>query len=323
MAKPAPNTPWAWQVSAAYVPSIGINIPRVIDLNHVDVNLSSIDKFIQKNSDLNKLLIDSNQVKGKLLKLQKGRRLRKVIYDNIIQFIDDPANISPVLANLIVLGHISAVESYFREIFRKIILIDSIAQQSCREKLVSYGATLIHTKEALPDAILENTTFSGAYNVAEALREFIGIKGNLPNGLSTALTQYSKVCHLRHCIVHRFGNLGVNNAIKLDWDTHKLHVDKPIKIDFTGLQEVALICVNIVKEANTFIWNTIMTRQIADLDGNSIKKKNSVEWTWNWAQDQKRFKKYYNIFYSTIQPPTNQDITLAYNNYKTKYQQLT
>jgi hypothetical protein len=316
------NTIYEWPVCSMYTPSTGMDVTRVIDLAYSEGKHSSIDKFFQKNSDLNKLLIDSNQVKNELKHLFETKQLKNASYQKLIKYIDNPLNISPVLANLIVLGHISSVESYFRELFRKIIIIDVIAQRSCREKMVSYGAALVHKRDALPDAILESVTFSGSYNISESLKEYLGIKGSLPSGLSSALQEYSKVCHLRHCIVHRFGKIGVNNAIKLDWDTHKLHVEKPIKIDFSGLQDVSQICSNIVKETNNFVWQMVMMRQISDYDGNTFKKKLNTEWHWKWGADRVKFKKYFDIFYSTFDPPSITDVRQAYNVYKLKYHSL-
>jgi len=316
------NTIYSWPVNNSYLPPSGIDITRIIDSTHLDSDMSSIDTFIQKNIDLNKLLIDSNKVKNKLEKLYKGRRLKKATYNSIINYIDDPLNIPPVLANLIVLGHISAVESYFREMFRKVILIDTVAQQACREKMVTYGAAVIHKREALPDAMLESITFSGSKNITESLKEYLGINSAFPSGFTQALKEYSKVCHLRHCIVHRFGKLGVNNAMRLDWEQHKSQIDKPIKIDFSALQEVSQICSNIVKEVNNFVWNMVMMRQITEIDGNVFKKKNVVEWKWKWVKDRIKFKKYFDIFYSTLASPAVSDIKMAYVNYKDKYNTL-
>ncbi len=322
MAKKIANTIYNWPVNNSYAPPSILDVTNVIDISYLDSSFSPIDTFIQKNIDLNKLIIDSNKVKNKLERLYNGKRLKKDTYNKILSYINDPMNISPVLANLIVLGHISAVESYFREILRKIIIIDSVAQHSCREKMLSYGAAITHKKDALPDALLESISFSSAHNIHESLKEYIGIKGVLPSGLSEALSEYSKVCHLRHCIVHRFGKLGINNAMKLDWEKHKSHVDKPIKIDYVALQEISQICSNIVKEVNNYLWNMIMMRQIADYDGNVFKKKSSVEWKWQWNKDRIKFKKNFDVFYSNLASPPVIDIKVAYNDYKTKFNSL-
>jgi hypothetical protein len=316
---PTDKTIYGWRINSAYTPPAGFNISNVFDMSTQDDNASPIDMFIQKSVELNRLLLDPNSVKGALLKLKRGRRLKQSIYDKIITHIDNPVNVSPVLSNLVVLGHISAVESYFREMFRQVILIDNIAQDACREQFVTFGAATTHDVKTLPNALLEKTTFSGRYNIQEALKDYLDFKGNLPTAIDEVLKEFSKICQLRHCIVHRFGKLGVSNAIKIDWQTHKSHVERPIKINYNDLQNVSQICSNLVKEINNYSWQTLMMRLISDGTYNSYKKKNTISWTWNWKDDKAKFKKYYDIFFSVLASPTNVDIKSAYRDYQNKY----
>ena len=65
-----------------------------------------------------------------------------------------------------------------------------------------------------------------------------------------------------------------------------------------------------------------MMRQITEIDGNVFKKKNVVEWKWKWVKDRIKFKKYFDIFYSTLASPAVSDIKMAYVNYKDKYNTL-
>jgi len=318
----ADRTLFNWTINNAYIPPSGLVISNVFDLSHQDTNIAPIDTFIQKNVDLNKLLLDPNNLTSEIDRLQSKRKISNHAYTSIKAYINSTANVSPVLANLILLGHISAVESYFREMFRRVILIDEQAQEVCREKALSYGAAITHKLTSLPDALLEQINFASSYNITEALKEYLGIKGNYPTGLTTGLTQYSKICQLRHCIIHRFGKLGINNAMKIDWHTHKVHVEKPIKIDFNSLQEVSQVCVNIVKEINNYVWQTIMMRQIADGNYNNFSKKGRVVWTWNWAADRARFKNYFSVFISTLAPPPVTSMKLAYESFKLKYTNL-
>lgn len=62
------------------------------------------------------------------------------------------------------------------------------------------------------------------------------------------------VCQLRHCIVHRFGFLGSNNAITLGLATHKNYLEKPLVISFSHLNEMVQVCENTVKLINNFLF---------------------------------------------------------------------
>src|SRR5690606_7435082 len=126
-----------------------------------------------------------------------------------------PTDFNDLNANLVVLGCISVFESYMREVIRRTILIDDITKRNCEAMPLSYGAAISHRASLLPEAILEDVSFAGKKNVIESLKNFIAIKGTLPNSLLLALDEFSKVCELRHCLVHRFGKLGAKNAIKL------------------------------------------------------------------------------------------------------------
>lgn len=312
-------TIFSWNINSTYIPPSTLVISDLIDLSHVESNASPIDIFINKNVDLNRLILDPNNIKNEIETLHRGRRIKNYAYNRLSSFITNVNNVSPVLGNLALLGHISAVESYFRELFRRLILIDELTQKACREKLVTYGATLTHKSNTLPDALLEGISFSGSSNITESLRDFIGIRGNLPNSVTSVLDQFSRICQLRHCIVHRFGKIGVSNAIKLDWHAHKGHVEKPIKIDYNSLQEVSQICLNVVKEVNNYVWQSVMMRQIADGNYNNYNKKRNIDWSWNWKNDRKKFKVYYDVFDSLIAPAAIRDMRQAYNDYKTKY----
>lgn len=310
---------YGWEINSCYIPLTNFNIATVIDTTFTDPKSAPIDTFISKNKELNKILLDSNGVKAELDRLKAARRISAIAYDRLSNHLNNPVNISPVIANLILLGHISAVESYFRELFRRIILIDNEAQQACREKSLSYGAALVHDHNSLPDALLEGTNFSGKTNVEEALRTYIGIKGNLPDKIKTVLLDYSQICQLRHCIIHRFGKLGVNNAMKLDWHALRLHVEKPIKLDYAALQNASQICLNVVKEINLYTFQALMMRQIAVGQYNNFKKNTAVEWKWIWRDDKKIFKRYYDIFFSNLAPPANANMKAAYTDYQNKY----
>lgn len=316
---PTDKTLYNWSINNSYITPARLVTNSLFDQSYTDSNISAMDTFLQKNTELNKLLLDPNNISSELTNLKTRRKLSETAYTTLVSFITNTSTVSPVLANLILLGHISAVESYFREMLRRVILIDEHAQDACREKLLTYSAALTHKREALPDALLEQTNFAASYNITEALKEFLGIKGTFPSSITTSLKDYSNVCQLRHCIVHRFGKLGIKNAIQLDWHTHKIHIDKPIKTNWSSIQEVSQICLNLIKEVNNFTWQFIMMRQIAEGTFNNFKKKSTIAWTWDWKKDKKKFKTYYDIFFSTIAPPTTSNMKMAYIELKNKY----
>jgi len=250
----------------------------LFDENYNESDSSAIDTFFEKTQDLIKLL---------------GIPEKPIL---------------PNMANLIVLGYVSAVESYFREIIRKIIIIDKVAQESCENQSLTYGAALIHSQEMLPEALLENCSFASKKNIIDAMRTFVAIKGNIPNNIDEILEHFSKVCQLRHCIVHRFGRLGSKNMIGLGLSKHKDYLEKPLKLDFDKLNGIFLVCNSTVKVINNFLFQKIVARTVT----NEV-----IEWRWNFVEDKNEFEKYYNIFASIKEPPeSNTTLQDTYNEFK-------
>jgi len=247
-----------------YSKSSKLETQGLFDTDFKESNISPIDTFFEKTTELNKL-------------------------------IADPDDFPDQLAGLILLGYVSAVESYFREIIRKLILIDTASKRICEKHSLTYGAAIIYDSEMLPEAMLENCSFARSKNIEESLKNFLGItKGDYSSDLNEALDQFSKVCQLRHCSVHRFGRLGSNNAIALGLEDHKEYLEKPLKIDFNTLQEIFLVCNNTVKEINNFLFEKILIRNVSE---------GLYSWEWDLRKDKNEFIKYYNLFVSEKNPP--------------------
>jgi len=288
MKKPKPE--YKYQVNDSSQ-VIQFDTHNLFDKDYSESYLSAIDTFLEKIQGLSNLL---------------GSHL--IIDDSNAQRIP---KIPEHLANLMVLAYVSAVESYFREIIRKIIIVDEAAQKVCEIHSLTYGAALIHSQDMLPEALLEGCSFASGENIISAIKTFIGfknIKGEMPSEVKEVLEYFSKVCQLRHCIVHRFGRLGSKNMIELGLAKHKDFLEKPLKLDFNQLNDILLVCNNTVKVINNFLFQRIMARTVDD---------KVVHWHWDLRKDKKEFKKYYDIFASTVEPPVS-DATLidAYYEFK-------
>lgn len=206
--------------------------------------------------------------------------------------------------NLILLGYISAVESYLREIIRKLILIDDSCRVSSESQTLNYGAALNYQTEMLPEALLEKSSYASKKNIMDSFKNFLGLKGQVSAELTSALEEFEKICHLRHCIVHRFGKLGSSNAIKLGLDSHSYCLEKPIQIDTNKLFSINTICQNTVSVINDYLYKKILLR---------TTNSNFSNWCWDLRRDKSKFKIYYDIFYCTVNSPPNSDLKSTYN----------
>ena len=252
------------------------------DVSHNDNGLSPIDLFITNTKQLNKLVSESY---------------------------------TPVLGNLILLGYVSAAESYIRSLIRKLILCDEYISVLVSEKNLSYAAALHHKKEILPEALLEGFSLASPHNVFEALKELIGMKGNRPNPLVLPSLEFRKDCELRHCCVHRFGKLGSNNAIRLGLASHTKSLEKPILLLAEDVDRIAFIVDNFVRSINNYVFKFLLERSVKNKDDSGTICY-EVEWSWEYAKDKKRFNKYYKVFSSQEDVYKSMGIRKAYEKFR-------
>lgn len=199
-----------------------------------------------------------------------------------------PNDFDALQGQLVLLGVIAAVESYLRTLFRRLISIDSISQESVHRRDVSFGAAIHLSKEMLPEAILERISFISRSSIEETLRELLAIKGKVPSELDLAIEHYVRVCQLRHCAVHRFGKLGVSNAIFLGLSDHKELLEKPLQLNYAALQNAIAISTGLVKTINNFLFNEVLSRI------------SPSSWTGQYRRDRRLFLTYYALFADTV-----------------------
>jgi hypothetical protein len=185
---------------------------------------------------------------------------------------------------LVLLGVIAAVESYFRTLFRRLITFDPVCQEVVENRDISFSAAIHLKKEMLPEAMLERISFISVFNIKAAIKDLLGVSGNVSSELTLAMDDYVRVCQLRHCAVHRFGKLGVSNAISLGMEKHKSLLEKPLLLDYTSLQNIIAIATCLVKTLNDFLFNEFLSR---------IPR---ASWKEKYVNDRKLFISYYNIF---------------------------
>ncbi|MDD3898215.1 MAG: hypothetical protein PHE82_04565, partial [Syntrophomonadaceae bacterium] len=221
------------------------------------------------------------------------------------------------LTNMILLGCISAVESYVRKIIRSIINVDDFSRKNCEGQILRYGAVLVHQdKTMLPEALLEEYSFASGWNIKDIIDKFLGIKFGNSEPFNTVFKEFSIICQLRHCVVHRFGFLGSKNAIELGLSEHKQFLEKPIQIDFDHLNEIVQVCENLVKVINNHLFCEVLERTFLS---------NTEIWYFDYRRDKKTFKKYLDVFKDSSSSDDCKDIYKKFilsmkNNYGREYQ---
>jgi hypothetical protein len=238
----------------------------LFDVKHRESRVSPIDEFLKRLQAVNKLA-------------------------------PQPSNFDAFQGQLVLLGAVAAVESYLRTLFRRLIAMDTASQNSVHDQDVSYGAALYLPKDLMPEAILERIAFVSEKSIVEALRKLLAISVQIPADLDSAISDYVRICQLRHCAVHRFGKLGVKNAISLGLADHHNLLEKPLKLDYVSLQNAIAIATGLVKTLNNFLFNEMICR----IPENT--------WSGTYSADKALFKNYYQLFADKVSaqrtPPAN------------------
>lgn len=247
-------------------PTVGTHI--LFDVGHARPLVSPLDQFIANTASINVIFIPYTQ---------QGRTLPRT------------------LGFLITLGYMSAVESYFRTIIRGLINIDEHVRKLAEPRSLSFGAAIYHDVEMLPEALLEDISFASVERLKEAFRDFLGVKGNFPPDYLIQLNEFKKLCELRHCCVHRFGQLGTKNAISSGLASHKSLLEKPFAPTVNDIQNISDMLRTFVMSSNNFLFKYILERTARNKDDKG-EKFYATDWAWNYYTDLDRFRKYYDLF---------------------------
>lgn len=265
-----------------------LDTTRLFDVTHQEPNLSPIDQFIENNNAINVIWL--------------GRQ-----------------SITPELSSIVLLGYMSAVESYMRAIIRGLINIDLTSRKMVEAHQISFGAAVNHKKHILPDALLEEVSFVGADYIKKSINKYLGLSPNYV-GMDKYFDEFEKICQLRHCCTHRFGMLGTKNALALGLDEHNQCLGKPLKLTNDNLEIAAEILRNFVKNLNNLIFSSVLERSVRGGKTSAGVPVQKIEWKWVYYQDKKIFSKYYYLFSSTKDSIPSIPLRDVYNRFLSAHQ---
>lgn len=219
---------------------------------------------------------------------------------------------TPELGSVLLLGHVSAVESYLRGVVRGLVHVDEHTESLASPKELTYFAASHHARDLLPEALLESISFSNAATVSFTLKEFCGItgmgNGNFPKELKSVFDKYSDICQLRHCCVHRFGLLGASNAHKLGLPKGSPQIEKPLSLTIDMLEDISSILQKFVLSLNAYIYQDVLQRTFSRSSLNTPDESEhqyDAKWALDFAQDEARFAQYHSLFaVTTVNPPS-------------------
>ncbi|MGS0756750.1 hypothetical protein ACVBEH_20240 [Roseateles sp. GG27B] len=272
-------------------PRLPIDTSKLFDATYVEANVSPVDQFLDNCIPLNKQWSSLGSVQ----------------------------EVVPELGRLILVGYASAVEGYMRSLIRKLVYSDPYTRLLCAPMQLSYAAALHHRSAMLPDALLEEISFSTQKVIEPTLIKYIGIK-SLTSGTKKLLEEFDQILQLRHCCTHRFGKLGAKNATALGLQTHRTFLEKPVLVNKAALGSIADLTFSLVKSINNDVFTFVLHRAATEKLVGSTKP--GIGWTWHKARDRKKFNTYYDIFCSMTDAVPSPAADTLYELFRTQYRMV-
>ncbi|WP_146161059.1 hypothetical protein [Vibrio splendidus] len=208
---------------------------------------------------------------------------------NIISFAT-PQNISssPTLGALSAVGIVSCCENYFRQIFSEILSICSDAQKNAALQTINMGSVIWHPNSEMAKGAFEHTSLAASENICKTSDKYLGIKLK-SLGLEAILTEFDKICELRHGIVHSNRVLAGKNGIKLKLESSSdLTL---IDVKFAELQEILAVCQALIISTNSKLFGVMCERWAKSWRANP---------SWNVSKENEKFKQIWFLFRSNM-----------------------
>lgn len=219
----------------------------------------------------------------------------------------------PELCSIVVLGYLSAVETYFRTLLSRLAHIDELTMEALGQKQLLFSVAMRRPRESLAEALYEDS-FASVKELKSRLSE-IGMK-QLPTEIESALGTYESICHVRHCCVHRFGYLGNKNAYDLGMSKHHHLIGGIFSASTEELANIADALQVFVKTCNNHIYRFVTDRTVTSQGDHKDRYEWDWKWSWEYKKDKKRFKVYYDLFALVASQPASLSIKEAYAQFK-------
>lgn len=169
---------------------------------------------------------------------------------------------SSTLGRLVLLGLVSGVESYFRAVLAGLLRTCPCAQRCAADQPIPFGAVDHYGPDLVALALFDSGSLAGAGEVSSKTKKLLGI--DVPNGssLAAALTEFDKICHLRHAAVHSRGTLARRNVVALGIPSGTSPL--ALQLSLAGLHQAGAACHSVVRAYNRYVYRTTVERWLAD-----------------------------------------------------------
>ena len=193
---------------------------------------------------------------------------------------------------------VSLTENYFRSVLGDILKICYVTKKNAAESSINFGSVLWHPGDFIERGVFEHISFSDSNKIIDVTRKVVG-EDLRKTDLIPILDEFSKVCELRHGIVHSGRYMAGKNALILDFPSSKKLIK--ITVGYGQLQSIASVCTTLVVSYNQKMFELLCHRWATSWRQMTI---------WKPELENSLIKRIWNIFYSKVD---QQDGTIEEN----------
>ncbi len=197
----------------------------------------------------------------------------------------DAITAKPILGRMILLGIISEVEGYFKQILANCVNQCSICRSHAASQHIPFAAIDYYEESELEIALVESVSFASVGELAKHTKKLTGLDLN-GQEIKAVIQPFDQICHLRHASVHARGALGSGNMREL---AHATSSRQQVNLSFSDIQSIVAACHNLVRVYNRELFFRVIERWLKE-----------HRFIGDWKSDRKIFGPIFNSFYSRI-----------------------
>ncbi len=194
---------------------------------------------------------------------------------------------NPALGPTLLLGLVSATELYFRRVLATLVSVCPLTRRVAARQTLALGAVDYYHREDLGYGLLENVSIAGSGEIRKQTARIAGVDIQKGTSIDTAITEFERLCELRHAATHSRGHLGHQNLRDLGLEVQKRRLS--LAVGLPELHASASVCQNVVRAYNLFLYRSVVERWIA-----------AALFTARWPKDRARFSRLFNLFHSAL-----------------------
>lgn len=191
---------------------------------------------------------------------------------------------SHTLGRLLLLGLVSGVEAYFRQVLSSVLRLCPISREHASEQQVALGAIDYYGSDQAELGIFDKSSLASYDGVANWTKKLTGLPVQQGSAVAASLLQFDRICHLRHAAVHAQGTLGSGSVKQVGLAASGRVV---VSLDFAALQNAGAACHVAVRTYNRWLYEELVGRWHAS--GRLARV---------WVDDRPAFEPLYELFRS-------------------------